>query len=68
MKIPNQLSLNLNKPADSTPQQVKEWEETDYFRKGDFDPLFLFVVIPTIIQVSALLFMGGVMWITNQLI
>ena len=36
---------------DATPEEVEEWQNTDYFMKGDFDPLQLFVVIPTIVQV-----------------
>ena len=50
---------------DATPQEVKEWHETDYWMKMDFDPLVMFVVIPTIIQISALAFMLAVMSVNN---
>jgi hypothetical protein len=50
---------------DATPQEVKEWHETDYWMKMDFNPLVMFVVIPTIIQLMALGFMFGVMAINN---
>jgi hypothetical protein len=51
------------KPA--TTEQIKEWHETDYWMKMDFNPLVMFVVIPTIIQLMALGFMFGVMAINN---
>jgi hypothetical protein len=51
------------KPA--TPEKIKEWHETDYWMKMDFNPLVMFVVIPTIIQLMALGFMFGVMAINN---
>ncbi len=51
------------KPA--TPEQIKEWHETDYWMKMDFNPLVMFVVIPTIIQLMALGLMFGVMAINN---
>ena len=65
--MPTQLELLLNKPADSTPQEYEEWRATDYFSKGDFDPLFLFVVIPTIIQVLMLGFMLAVFALNDSL-
>jgi hypothetical protein len=51
------------KPA--TTEQIKEWHETDYWMKMDFNPLVMFVVIPTIIQLMALGLMFGVMAINN---
>ena len=51
------------KPA--TPEKIKEWHETDYWMKMDFNPLVMFVVIPTIIQLMALGFMFGVMAVNN---
>jgi hypothetical protein len=65
--MPTQLELLLNKPADSTPQEHEEWRANDYFSKGDFDPLFLFVVIPTIIQVLMLGFMLAVFALNDSL-
>ena len=51
------------KPA--TPEQIKEWHETDYWMKMDFNPLVMFVVIPTIIQLMAMGLMFGVMAVNN---
>ena len=36
---------------DATPEEQAEWFETDYFMKGDFDVMKMFVVIPAVIQV-----------------
>ena len=62
-----QLELLLNKPADSTPEEYQEWRENDYFSKGDFDPLILFVAIPTIIQVLMFGFMLAVFALNDSL-
>lgn len=64
MKIPQQREL-LFKPADATPEQVKEWEQTDYFRKGDFDVMQLFVVIPALIQIGMFGLMLGIFWLNS---
>jgi len=55
----------LMKYQKATPEQVKEWHETDYWMKMDFDPIVMFVAIPTIIQVMVVGFMFGVMAINN---
>ena len=62
-----QLELLLNKPADATPQEYEEWRSSDYFSKGDFDPLVAFVVIPTIIQLFAFGFMLAVFAFNDSL-
>jgi hypothetical protein len=36
---------------DATPQEQAEWFETDFFMKGDFDVMKMFVVIPAVIQI-----------------
>ena len=66
MRYPQQLEL-VYKPNDATPEQIKEWRETDFFSKGDFDSLKLFVVIPTIIQIGCLLFMFGMIAINDSI-
>ena len=43
---------------DATDEEIKEWMENDYFLAMKFDPMQLFVVIPTLIQVSVLAIMG----------
>jgi len=65
--MPTQLELLLNKSPDSTPEEYEEWRANDYFSKGDFDPLFLFVVIPTVIQVAMFGLMLGVFVINGSL-
>ena len=52
---------------DATPQEVKEWHETDYWMKMDFDPLVMFVVIPTVIQLMAMGLMFSVMAVNNAI-
>tara|TARA_Y100001937_G_C7006108_1_gene278758 strand:- start:494 stop:781 length:288 start_codon:yes stop_codon:yes gene_type:complete len=59
-RYPEQLSLHLHNTTDATPEEFQEWREKDFFSKGDFDPLLAFVVIPTVIQVSAFFFMLAV--------
>ena len=58
-----QLSLNLNKPADATPEEAQEWYETELKWWGDRQ--LKFVAIATVIQISALGMMAAVMLI-NQ--
>jgi|TARA_R110000851_G_scaffold79763_7_gene175628 hypothetical protein len=36
---------------DATPEEHKEWMETDFFMAGKFDPMQMFVVIPALIQI-----------------
>jgi len=54
--------------SNATPEQVKQWHEEDYWMKMDYNPLVMFVVIPTIIQVVALAFMFGVMAINDWIL
>jgi hypothetical protein len=51
----------------ATPEQQKEWLETDFFMKGDFSVMKLFVVVPAIIQVMCLGMMGAVMYLNSFL-
>ena len=62
-----QLELLLNKTADATPQEFEKWRSSDYFSKGDFDPLVLFVVITTIVQLFAFGFMLAVFAFNDSL-
>ena len=54
--------------SNATPEQVNQWHEEDYWMKMDYNPLVMFVVIPTIIQVMALAFMFGVMAINDWIL
>ena len=47
------------KYKEATPEEIKEWHETDYWMKMDFDPLVLFAVVPSIIQITVLGFMAA---------
>jgi len=40
------------KVNEATPAELKAWAESDYFMKGNFDPMTLFVVIPAIVQIA----------------
>ena len=44
-------------------ETYKEWRNTDLMSKMDFNPLVMFVVIPTIVQASCLLLMGACMYL-----
>ena len=50
---------------DATPEEFEAWRKTDYWNKMDFDPLVMFVVIPTIIQLMAMAMMGAVMYLNS---
>lgn len=52
---------------DATPEEFEAWRKTDYWNKMDFDPLVMFVVIPTIIQIMAVSMMGVVMYLNSLL-
>ena len=67
LRYENQLELPLNKTRDATPQEVQEWREDDYFSKGDFDPLLLFVVIPSVIQLVMVGLMLGIFVLNDNL-
>ena len=56
-----QLELQLNKTREATPEEVQEWQHGgDFFMTGNFDPMKMFVVLPTIVQILALLFMFSI--------
>lgn len=56
-----------NTIREATPEEFQAWRETDYWNKMDFDPLVMFVVIPTIIQLMAVGMMGAVMYLNSIL-
>jgi len=55
------------KVVECTPEEFDEWRETDFWNKMDFDPLVMFVIIPTVVQVVVMAMMFAVMFL-NQLI
>ena len=54
----SRLKIVKEQADDSTYQ---DWREEDYMNKMNFNPLVMFVVIPTVVQAICLLFMGGAM-------
>ena len=47
----------VKEQADESTYQ--DWREEDYMNKMNFNPLVMFVVIPTVVQAACLVFMGG---------
>ena len=45
------MGTNTLQVREATPNEQAEWFETDFFMKGDFDVMKLFVVIPAVIQI-----------------
>ena len=56
-----------DKIRDATPEEQAEWFETDYFMKGDFDVMKMFVVVPAVIQVVVFGMMLAVMLFNSYL-
>lgn len=59
-------SMN-NVVKDATPEEQAEWMETDFFMKGDFNVMKLFVVIPAVVQVVVFGMMLAVMLFNQYL-
>ena len=55
----------VKEQADESTYQ--DWREEDYMNKMNFNPLVMFVVIPTIVQAACLLFMGGAMLLNTYI-
>ena len=60
----SRLKIVKEKADESTYQ---EWREEDYMNKMNFNPLVMFVVIPTVIQAACLIFMGGAMHLNTYI-
>jgi len=60
-------SLEEMEVRDATPEEQAEWFETDFFMKGDFDVMKMFVVIPAVIQVVVFGMMLAVMLFNSYL-
>ena len=54
-----------NNYIEATPEEVEAWRQEDYWNRGDYDPMVMFVVIPAIIQIMAMAMMGAVMFINS---
>ena len=60
----SRLKIVKEKADESTYQ---EWREEDYMNKMNFNPLVMFVVIPTVVQAACLVFMGGAMLLNTYI-
>lgn len=65
--MPEQLELQINKTRDATPEEVSAWRDQDFFSKGDFDVMKLFVVVPAVIQIAMFGLMLAVFAFNNTL-
>lgn len=55
----------VKEQADQT--TLNDWREEDYMNKMNFNPLVMFVVIPTIVQAGCLIFMGAAMLLNTSI-
>ena len=55
----------VKEQADET--TLQDWREEDYMNKMNFNPLVMFVVIPTIVQAGCLMFMGAAMLLNTAI-
>ena len=55
----------VKEQADESTYQ--DWREEDYMNKMYFNPLVMFVVIPTVVQAACLVFMGGAMLLNTYI-
>lgn len=55
----------VKEQADGT--TLQDWREEDYMNKMNFNPLVMFVVIPTIVQAGCLIFMGAAMLLNTAI-
>jgi hypothetical protein len=56
---------HVNNYTECTPEEMAAWRQEDYWNRGDYDPLVMFVVIPTIVQVMCMGMMFTVMYINS---
>ena len=55
----------VKEQADET--TLQDWRKEDYMNKMNFNPLVMFVVIPTIVQAGCLIFMGAAMLLNTAI-
>ena len=55
----------VKEQADET--TLQDWREEDKMNKMNFNPLVMFVVIPTIVQAGCLIFMGAAMLLNTAI-
>ena len=54
-------------PKNATVKQINDWQKSDLLMSGKFDVLLWFVIVPTIIQISCLVFMFSVFKLNTYL-
>ena len=54
-------------PKNATVKQINDWQKTDLLMSGKFDVLLWFVIVPTIIQISCLVFMFSIFKLNTYL-
>jgi hypothetical protein len=52
---------------EATNEELETWYEEDFFMKGDFSAMQLFVVVPAVIQVTVFFMMLGMFFINEKL-
>lgn len=62
-----ELSLLNNTVKEATNEELETWYEEDFFMKGDFSAMQLFVVVPAVIQVTVFFMMLGMFFINEKL-
>ena len=60
----SRLKIVKEQADESTYQDSRE---EDYMNKMNFNPLVMFVVIPTVVQAACLVFMGGAMLLNTYI-
>ena len=60
----SRLKIVKEQADESTYQDLRK---EDYMNKMNFNPLVMFVVIPTIVQAACLVFMGGAMLLNTYI-
>ena len=53
--------------VEATPEEVEAWRKEDYWSRGEYNPLFMMVVIPTLIQISMLFLMFTIILLNDYL-
>ncbi len=66
-RYPQQLSIELNKPRDATPEEFEAWRKEDYWSRGEYNPLLMMVVLPTLIQIFMLFLMFTIILLNDAL-
>lgn len=53
------MGLGEGSMRKATRKEIEEWEKSDYWNRMEFNPMVMFVVLPTIVQILALSLLAG---------